>query len=371
MAPENSVPFVDLRYQTLQVQGEIEASWRSIVHDSKFVFGPQVDLFEERLASYYGVTSCISVANGTDALEIALRALGIGVGDEVIVPALTFVATAAAVLRAGATPVFADINPATYLLDPESTSFHLTSRTAAIIPVHLYGQMADMEAIAAIASRHGLALIEDGAQSHGATQRGSKSGLTTDAITTSFYPGKNLGAWGDGGAILTNSYEVSHAVRAIRNFGGIEKHDHNSFGINSRLDTVQAAVLLAKLAHLDTWNESRLQAAHRYAQLLSDTDIILPRTSADNNHVWHLFVVRTSDRVSMGEFLSRHGIETGIHYPQPLHRLGMFVGADACSGDLIHADLACSTMLSLPLFPGITDSQLHYVCEVIAKYASQ
>jgi dTDP-4-amino-4,6-dideoxygalactose transaminase len=361
------IPLVDLAVQHAQVAGEVAAGWARVTATGAFIHGPDVTAFEEEFAAFSGAGHCVGVANGTDALELALRARGIGAGDEVILPANTFIATAEAVSRAGARPVLADCDPAYLLIDPERVAERLTERTRAVMAVHLYGQMAPVHALAEVLPA-GVDLIEDAAQSQGATHHGRGSGSVGAVAGTSFYPGKNLGAYGDAGAVLTSDVDTAATLRALRDHGGTRKYTHDLVGMNSRLDTVQAVVLRAKLARLDAWNEQRRAAARRYDDLLAGhTGIRLPATLAGNEHVWHLYVVRLARRDAVLARLHAAGIGAGIHYPHPVHLLGAYADLGHGPGDFPVAEAAAGEILTLPLFPGITAAQQERVAaEVLA-----
>jgi dTDP-4-amino-4,6-dideoxygalactose transaminase len=359
------VPLVDLGWQHRQIADEIVEPMRSVMERTAFILGPEVDQFEREFADFSGIAHCVGVANGTDAVELALRAAGIGDGDEVIIPANTFVATASAVRRAGAQVAFADCDDDYLLLDPAGIEAAITERTRAVIAVHLYGQLAPVTALREICDRHGLLLIEDAAQCQGATQYGSAAGTVGLAAATSFYPGKNLGAYGDGGAVLTTEDEIAARLRRLRNHGGVAKYEHAELGTNSRLDTLQAVVLSAKLRRLADWNSLRQLAAERYAELLRDVEAVrLPQAAPGNSHVWHLYVVRVHNRDQVLADLQAGGVGAGIHYPQPVHQLAPFV-ADAAGRSYPVADAAATQILSLPIFPGITDEQQQQVASVL------
>lgn len=350
------IPLVDLGWQHRQVADEVRAGFERVFAATSFVLGPEVERFEQAYAHYTGVRHCIGVGNGTDAVELALRAAGIGRGDEVVIPANTFVATAEAVLRAGADLVLADCDEH-YLLDPESVADRITARTRAVIPVHLYGQLAPMKAVAD-AVGDGVAVVEDAAQSQGATQDGRTSGSFGRAAATSFYPGKNLGAYGDAGAVTTDSDQVADRLRALRNHGGVRRYEHGEFGVNSRLDGLQGVVLSAKLAQLDGWNARRRAAAGRYDELLADLpEVVRPRVAPGNEHVWHLYVVRVPHRDKVLAALTAAGIAAGIHYPAPVHLLPPFAHLGQGPGSFPRAEAYSAGILSLPLFPGITAAQ--------------
>src|SRR5215469_13443608 len=315
-----TVPLVDLQAAHLEVTEEISNGFHRVLSGAAFIKGGDVAAFEQEFAGFCGTQHCVGVANGTDAVELALRAAGLPPGAEVILPANTFVATAAATVRAGARPVLADVDPDHLLLDPVSVTKIIGSATAAIMPVHLYGQLAPMQVLADIADEHGAVLVEDAAQCHGAAQDGNRAGTFGLAAAVSFYPGKNLGAYGDAGAVLTNTGAVARSIRLLGDHGSERKYVHSELGFNSRLDTLQAVVLRAKLRRLADWNRQRLEAAERYHELLADLDdVILPQTAPGNLHVWHLYVVQVPRRDQVLKMLNEQGIQASVHYPVPIH----------------------------------------------------
>jgi dTDP-4-amino-4,6-dideoxygalactose transaminase len=362
------IPLVDLSAQHATVADEVAQGWQEVLAKTSFVGGPQVETFEGEYAAFNGVSHCVAVANGTDAIEIALRALGVGVGDECILPANTFIATAEAVSRAGGTPVLVDCtDDDTYLINADAVETAVTERTRAIIPVHLYGQMAPVERLLPVANRVGAWVVEDAAQSHGARRHGLAPGGVGHAAATSFYPGKNLGAYGDAGAVVTGSYEVTLRMRMIRDHGSRRKYEHEVLGINSRLDSLQAVVLSAKLRRLAAWNEARRQAAARYHAMLSGfSQVTLPSTLEGNEHVWHVYVIRVPDRDRVLKELHAAGIGAGIHYPLPIHLTPALSGLGYVEGDFPAAERICRQLLSLPLYPEITAEQQERVVSVLA-----
>lgn len=366
-ATERAIPFLDLGAINAEVRDLVTASWAQIAQDATFVGGPYVEAFEHAWAAYCGRRHAVGVGNGTDALRLALQALGIGLGDEVIVPANTFVATAAAVVAAGAIPRFVDVDPDTLLLSVDLVEAALTPRTAAVIAVDLFGQPADVDALRPVAERAKLAVIEDAAQAHGATWRGRKAGSLGDVGCFSFYPGKNLGAFGDGGAVVTDDPAVAARVRSLGNHGRspTSRHVHWTIGANSRLDAVQAAVLLAKLPRLDAWNEARRRIADSYRAGLVNTPVCPVRCADGACSVFHLFVVRTQDRDGLQAALADDGIATGIHYPIPCHQQAGF--ASFRNGTLPVAEQAAQEILSLPMFPHLTAEQVAAVCAAVAR----
>jgi dTDP-4-amino-4,6-dideoxygalactose transaminase len=362
-----NVPLVDLAYQHRAVEHEVSRKWAGVIERNAYVEGEEVEEFEREFASFSRVRHCIGVGNGTDAVELSLRAAGLHEGDEVVVPANSFVATAAAVVRAGATPTFCDVDPHTYLLDPDDVHGRLGPKVRAVIAVHLYGQVAPVEEVIA-AGGDDVFLIEDAAQSHGATRHGAPVGGFGVAAGTSFYPAKNLGAYGDAGAVLTSSDDVAEAVRRLRNHGALAKYDHESLGFNSRLDTMQAVVLLAKLRYLTAWNEARRKAAERYHELLETLEEVQrPAIAPGNEHVWHLYVVRVPNRDEVLTRLLEAGVGAGIHYPVPLHLLPSFRSLGYAQGEFPVAERAAQEILSLPIFPGVTADQQEQVVNELRK----
>jgi len=362
-----SIPLVDLSAQHAAVADEVAEGWREVLTRTAFIGGPQVAAFEREYAEFIGVPHCVAMANGTDAIEIALRALGVGPGDECILPANTFIATAEAVCRAGARPVLVDCaDDDTYLIDTEAVGAAVTLRTAAIIPVHLYGQAAPVERLLPLAKRTGAWLVEDAAQSQGARRNEASAGALGDAAATSFYPGKNLGAYGDAGAALTGSADVASRMRMIRDHGSPSKYQHEVVGVNSRLDTLQAVVLSAKLRRLAAWNAARRLAAARYDELLSGCDdVIRPRTLDGNEHVWHLYTVRVPNRDRVLKEMHAAGIGAGVHYPVPIHLTAAFAGLGYPEGAFPVTEQAARDLLSLPLFAEITEAQQDRVVSVL------
>jgi len=368
-APErpnrSPIPLTDLALMHVPIAAQVEEGLAEVMATGAFVGGPAVGRFETAFAEYSGRAHCVGVGNGTDALEIALRAADIGPGDEVIVPANTFVATVEAVARTGAVPVPVDVTEDTLLIDPAQAEAAITARTRALLPVHLFGQLAPMRPLRQLAAEHGLYLIEDAAQAQGATQDGAGIGTDSFAAATSFYPGKNLGAYGDAGAVVCDDPQVAARLRRIGNHGSSRRYVHTEFGFTSRLDTFQAVVLEAKLAHLETWNALRAQAAARYDDLLDGEAVGLPVAAPGNRHVWHLYVVQVTDRDAVVADLNAAGIGAGVHYPVPVHHQPAFAGT--ARGPLPVAERACSRILSLPMFPGITAQQQERVADALRR----
>jgi dTDP-4-amino-4,6-dideoxygalactose transaminase len=344
-------PFVDLAAQRAALGDSLGRACNDALSRGDYILGADVDAFEREFASYCGVRHAIGVDSGTSALELTLRAYGIGDGDEVITVANTFVATAFAIEHAGATPVLVDADPFTYTLDPAQVAAAVTSRTRAIMPVHLYGQPAHMAAIRAVADEHGLVVIEDACQAHGAREGDRRVGALGDAAAFSFYPAKNLGAHGDGGIVVTDDDVIADRLCGLRNYGERQKYHSESVGYNRRLDTIQAAMLRVKLPFLDSWNGSRRNRAAHYHQLLAGTGVVRPDTRGGVEHVWHLYVVRVPDRDRTREGLAARGIDTGIHYPVPVHLQSAFRHLPYRQGDFPVAERNAREVLSLPMYP--------------------
>jgi dTDP-4-amino-4,6-dideoxygalactose transaminase len=359
------IPFVDLKAQYASIKSEVDDAIRGTLSSTCFIGGELLRAFETDFAAYCEVKYALGVANGTDALELALRALGIGHGDEVITAANTFIATAAAIATVGARPVFVDIVPETYTIDPALIESAISEHTRAIIPVHLYGQAADMRPIMKIARRRNLAVIEDAAQAHGAEYDGGRVGSLGDIACFSFYPGKNLGAYGDGGAITTNRSDLVQRIERLRDHGRITKYEHAEVGVNSRLDTLQAAVLSVKLRHLDEWNRKRQRVATWYAGELSGSNVQTPHVLAGASHVYHLYVVQIESRDILRAQLESSDISTGVHYPLPLHMQPAFAHLGYKQGDMLRSEEAAARVLSLPIFPELTREQVARVAAAV------
>jgi dTDP-4-amino-4,6-dideoxygalactose transaminase len=369
MSTPTPVPLVDLKIQHRRIREAAFEAMHEVADNTAFVLSPHVAAFEREFAQYCEVDRVVGVANGTDAIEIALRAAGVGPGDEVIIPANTFIATAEAVVRAGATLALTDCDD-DFLMDPGALAARVTGRTRAVIPVHLYGQTAAVEAVRAVVGPE-VILVEDAAQAQGALRFGARAGSLGDVAATSFYPGKNLGAYGDGGALMTSSDAIADAALALRNHGGVRKYEHLVVGMNSRLDGLQAVVLSLKLRLLDEWNKERRQAADLYEDLLGGLpDVVTPRTVDGNTHVWHLYVVRVPDRDRVLTELNAAGIGAGIHYPAPVHLLPAFAGLGLGRGAFPVAEKLADEILSLPIYPGITAEQQHRVVDELTRALS-
>lgn len=361
------IPFVDLHAQYLRYRQELDAAIAGTIETSAYIGGPAVKDFEAAFSDYCGVAQTIACANGTDSMEMLLDALGVGPGDEVIVPALSWISSAEVVGTRGATPVFVDIDES-YTIDPKLIEARITARTRGIIPVHLYGCPADMPWIMEIAEKHQLFVIEDCAQAHGAAIAGRGVSQFGIAGSYSFYPGKNLGAYGDAGAVVTESEELARQVRMLANHGQPEKHQHLIEGRNSRMDGLQAAVLKAKLPHLETWTEERRMNAARYHQALKDLPLTLPHEPSDRRHVYHLYVVHTERRNELMEHLQSNGVACAIHYPTPMPLMPCYAKGGWKAGDFPMAEKACEGILSLPMYPELREEQIAYVAEQIARF---
>jgi len=363
------VPFVDLAPVHEPLAGDLLADFARLIETNAYTNGPAVGEFERAFAGYVGIEHCVGVASGLDAIRLALQALDVGPGDEVIVPAATFIATFAAVTQTGATPVPADVSEDDYGLDARAVDAAVTPRTRALLPVHLYGQACDVTALEAAARRHGLALLEDAAQAHGARRDGRSAGSSGDAAAFSFYPGKNLGAMGDAGAVTTASAALAERVRALREHGEVEKYRSVEVGWTSRLDTLQALVLLRKLPQLDDWNAARRAAAASFLERLDGVgDLRLPAVAAGSEPAWHLFVVRTAEPERLASFLRERGIVTGRHYPVPPHLSEAYAALGHRTGAFPVAEALCRECVSLPLFAGISEEQVDAVVAAVGDY---
>lgn len=362
------VELVDLAAQYRTIRPEVDAAIQRILDNTSFILGDEVKAFEAAWAAHVGTAGAVGVSSGTAAIELALRALGIGPGDEVITPAHTFIATAEAVTNVGARPVFADIDPTTYDIDPDHVESLVTPRTKAIVPVHLYGQPADLNAVMAIAERHGLSVVEDAAQAHGAEIDGRRCGSIGHAACFSFYPGKNLGAYGDAGAVTSDDPGLLDRVRRMRDHGRTTKYEHVEVGFAERIDALQAAILGAKLPHLEAWTEARRRHAARYTQLLADAPVVTPAERPGVRHVYHLYVIRSTRRDDLLAHLRAAGVMAGIHYPIPLHRQPAYVALGYGDVSLPHTERAAAEIVSLPMYPELTDEQIAYVADAVRAF---
>ena len=364
MSTQEKIPFVDLGAQYRSIKEDVDAAVMGVLGRGDFILGGDVAKFEEEFAAFCGTQFCIGVANGTDAIKLALEACGIGPGDEVITTAHTYIATALAISQCGAKPVLVDCEPNYFLIDVSKIEAAITPKTKAIVPVHLYGQTADMDPILDIAKRHNLLVIEDAAQSHGALYKGKPCGSLGDIAAFSYYPGKNLGAYGDGGGVTTNNADLADKVKLLRNYGQRVKYEHLVNGGNSRLDTVQAAVLRVKLRHLAQWNQSRGNAAAAYEKALAGSNLITPKIAPHSTHIFHLYVVRTKDRAGLMKALDAANIQHGIHYPIPVHRQVAMADLGYGVGSFPVAEEIAPEILSLPMFPELTQEQIDRVAAV-------
>ena len=363
-----SVPFIDLAAQQAEVAGEVLPVWQRLFDTAGFIGGSEVDAFEREYAGYVGVEHVVGVSNGTDALELAYRAVGVRPGDEVIMPANTFIATAEAASRIGAVPVFVDVDDEHLLIDPDAVEAAITGRTRVIVPVHLFGQTAPVERILPTADKHGLVVVEDAAQSQGASSTAGRAGALARVAATSFYPGKNLGAAGDAGAVMTDDATIARYIRNLAGHGSTNKYVHDHIGMNARLDAIQAPVLRAKLKRLDVWNAARRVAADVYSGLLADIEgVRTPTCRSGNTDVWHLYVVRVADRDRVMAELTAAGIGVGIHYPTPVHLTEAYAALGFQRGQFPVAEAAAANILSLPMFPHLTQTQQERVADVLRR----
>jgi dTDP-4-amino-4,6-dideoxygalactose transaminase len=363
------IPFLELVSQFRSIEAEIRAAMDRVLARGWFVLGGELRAFEEDFAAYLGVKHVVGVGSGTDAIHLVLRALGVGPGDEVVIPANTCVPTAAGVAASGATPVLADIEFETFTLCPESLEDAVTGRTKAIVPVHLYGHPCEMDAIIDIARSRGVLVVEDCAQAHGAAYRSVKCGALGDAAAFSFYPTKNLGAYGDGGAVATNDDGIAERVLQLRNYGERNRYESVLEGFNSRLDELQAAVLRVKLRYLDDWNARRRELAARYTNTLRDTGVAAPAEAPWARHGYHLYVVRSPQRDALRDYLSRNGVGTQIHYPAPIHFQHVYKHLGYAAGDFPDSERACREVLSLPLYPELSDEAVDAVARLVGEFA--
>lgn len=365
------VPFLDVRAPYAELRTEIDAAYERVMRSGCHVLGPEVEAFETEFAAYCGAAHCVTVGSGCAALELTLRALGIGAGDEVLVPAHTFIATWLAVSAVGARPVPVEPDDGTFTIDPARAAAALTPRTRAIIPVHLYGHPADLRPIRDIAVRHGLAVVEDAAQAAGSRYRGDPLGSGSSAVAFSFYPSKNLGAAGDSGAVVTSDGELAERIRLMRSYGARMKYQHEVIGTNSRTDELQAAILRVKLRHLDDWNARRAAIARRYLDELGESgELLLPRVAPWAGHVWHLFVLRTARRASLRAQLEKAGVSTMIHYPVAVHRSEAYAGEGWRAGAFPAAERLADEVLSLPVGPHMSARQVSAVVSAVRSSAA-
>jgi len=365
------IPFVDLGAQYADIRHEVSQAMEKVLAKSDFILGHDVELFEEEFAAYCEAKYAVGVDSGTSALELILRAYEIGPGDEVITVANTFIATVLAIAMVGATPVLVDINRDTYNIDISRVEAAITERTKAILPVHLYGQPAEIDPLLAIARKHNLLVIEDACQAHGARYGTQRVGSLGNAAAFSFYPAKNLGAYGDAGMIVTNDTKVTHAARMLRNYGQSTKYHHEMAGYNRRLDTLHAAVLRVKLHYLDSWNAARRQHAATYNELMVNAGLVLPREASACESVWHLFVVRSQQRDELQAYLGRHGIATGVHYPVPVHLQPAFANLGYKPGAFPITEQYAKQILSLPMYPELSIGMIEHITNANRSFHSE
>jgi len=364
------VPFVDLAAQYRTIEGEINEATSRVIRQTDFILGREVSLFEEEFAAFCEAKYAVGVDSGTSALELALRAFDIGPGDEVITAANSFIASALAISHVGATPILVDVDPSTYTVDVSDVERAITPRTKAVIPVHLYGHPADMDPIRQLANKHGLVIIEDACQAHGTRYKGKRSGSLGNAAAFSFYPGKNLGAYGDGGMVVTNDLGVARRLEMLRNYGQKEKYQHLFRGYNRRLDTLQAAVLRVKLKYLEEWNVARRRNAALYRKFLDGCNVLLPSEVGGAESVWHLYVIRTLQRDALKEHLISRGINASIHYPIPIHLQAAYRDLGHKRGDFQVTESCAQQVLSLPMYAEITQDQIEFVAKTIRDFMS-
>lgn len=364
------VPFLDLKAQYQTIQDDVHQAIAAVIERTAFAGGPFVEKFEQDFARFCDVPYAVGVGSGTEALVLALMALNIGPGDEVITVPNSFIATAEAISLVGAAPVFVDVDPETYTMDPAAIEERITEKTRALIPVHLYGQMADMRPILDIARVHNLFVVEDAAQAHGATYHGQPAGSMGDVGCFSFYPGKNLGAYGEAGAVVTRHEEIDRALRHLRDHGQIRKYHHDRVGMNARMDGIQGAVLSVKLERLPEWNEARWRHAQTYRQRLSELNgtLGLPYEASWSGHVYHVFALRVGEREALQDALLADGIATGIHYPIPIHLQPAYADLGLRAGSFPVSERLSCEVLSLPMYPELSDAQIEYVCERVAHH---
>lgn len=362
------IPFVDLKAQYLTIKDEIDQSIQNSIDEVSFVAGPNATRFEEEFAHFIGVDHCIACANGTDSLEILLKAMGVGFGDEVIVPAISWLSTSEAVTTCGATPIFVDVDPDYYCIDLKKVESVITNKTKVIIPVHLYGQPVNMPELMRIADKHDLKVLEDCAQAHGAEFNGQKIGTFGHCASFSFYPGKNLGAYGDAGGMVTNDAEIARTARMISNHGQEGKHNHIIEGRNSRMDGIQAGILRVKLPHLNKWTDARIKNASTYSELINHESIELPKTIENGKHVFHLYVIQTENRDELQTYLEKAGVGTAIHYPTALPFLKCYEDRGFQPSDFPVAYKMQSRILSLPMFAELTSEQITLVADALNKF---
>lgn len=363
-----NIPLVDLKVQYQNIKSEVNSAIKGVLESTHYILGEEVKRFEKKFAKFTDSKYAVGVSSGLSALELGMRALGIGPDDEVITPVNSFIASSSAISFTGAKPVLVDCEETSFNIDPKKIEEKITTKTKAIMPVHLYGRPAGIDQILKIAKKYKLYILEDACQAHGAKYKGKKVGSIGTFGAFSFYPGKNLGAYGDGGIITTNDEKLTQAVRSMRNYGQAKKYHHEFLAWNSRLDTIQATVLLVKLKYLNTWNKARLKNAYIYNKLLKGLPVITPEISEDSTHVFHLYIIRTTKRDQLADYLNKNGISTGLHYPIPIHLQEAYKTLGYSKGDFPVAEKMASEILSLPMFPELKESEIEYITEHIKKY---
>ncbi len=363
-----TIPLVDLKAQYQTIKPEVNLAIKNVLESTHFILGEEVTSFEQKFAKFQDAKYAIGVASGLSALELGMRALGIGEGDEVITPVNSFIASSSAISFTGAKPVLVDCEESSFNIDPKKIEETITKRAKAIMPVHLYGRPVDMDSILKIAKKNDLKVIEDACQAHGAEYKGKRVGSIGNYGAFSFYPGKNLGGYGDGGAVTTNDEELSKKLKQMRNYGQTERYHHRYLAWNSRLDTIQAAILLVKLKYLKSWSKARLNAAKLYNKLLKDLPVITPQIPEDSIHVFHLYVIRTPKRDLLSDYLNKEGIATGLHYPVPIHLQEAYKQLGHSKGDFPVSEKLSGEILSLPMFPELKESQIEYISETIKRF---
>lgn len=362
------IPLVNLKAQYQIIKSEVNSAIKNVLESTHFILGEKVENFEQKFAKFSGTKYAVGVASGLNALELGMRALGIGEGDEVITPTNSFIASSSAISFTGAKPVLVDCEENSFNINPKKIEEKITKKTKAIMPVHLYGRPADMDPILKIAKEHSLVVIEDACQAHGASYKGKKVGSIGVFGAFSFYPGKNLGGYGDGGIVTTNNEKLAQTIRSMRNYGQTQKYHHEYLAWNSRLDTIQAAVLLVKLKYLDKWNKARRKIAENYNKLLKNLPVITPQIPKDSEHVFHLYIIRTKKRDALAKFLKKHVISTGLHYPIPIHLQKAYSKLGYKKGDFPVSERLSKEILSLPMYPELKESQIEFICKTIKEF---
>lgn len=363
-----NIPLVDLKVQYQNIKSEVNSAIKGVLESTHYILGEEVKRFEKKFARFTDSKYAVGVSSGLSALELGMRALGIGPDDEVITPVNSFIASSSAISFTGAKPVLVDCEETSFNIDPKKIEEKITTKTKAIMPVHLYGRPAEIDQILKIAKKYKLYILEDACQAHGAKYKGRKVGSIGTFGAFSFYPGKNLGAYGDGGIITTNDERLTQIVKSMRNYGQAKKYHHEFLAWNSRLDTIQAAVLLVKLKYLNTWNKTRLKNAYTYNKLLKGLPVITPEIPKDSTHVFHLYIIRTTKRDQLADYLNKNGISTGLHYPIPIHLQKAYEILGYSKGDFPVAEKMASEILSLPIFPELKEAEIEYIAKHIKKY---